>query len=80
MQQNQKNVEDIPTVELKAAAFDITKQLQFLQGQLSVIEQELVRRAQSQSNEVPQGPIPRISEKAPEHTIPPPPDGYTPTA
>ena len=41
-----KEVIDIPTIELKAFAYDLSKQFQFIQNQLSVIEQELIRRAQ----------------------------------
>ena len=42
----QRDVSEIPTVELKATAFDLTKQIQFFQNQLAIIEQELIRRAQ----------------------------------
>ena len=57
----QKDVAEIPTVELKATAFDLTKQVQFFQSQLAIIEQELIRRAQA-AQQPPQGPIPRMSD------------------
>jgi hypothetical protein len=48
----QREVSSVSTVELKALAYDFTKQIQFLQGQLGVVEQELIKRAQ-QSASVP---------------------------
>ena len=67
----QKDVSEIPTVELKATAFDLTKQVQFLQNQLAIIEQELIRRAQA-AQQASQGPIPRVSD------VPVSPDGVVP--
>jgi len=40
------DVSTLTVIELKAIAFDLIKQIQFNQNQLSIIEQELIRRAQ----------------------------------
>lgn len=71
MNPNQRNVEEVPTVELKATAFDLTKQLQFAQNQLSIIEQELMRRAQESQNAGHHPPFPT----AQLFELPTPPNG-----
>lgn len=40
----QKNIKDMTIIELQAAAYQLSKQAQFIQGQYDVIEQEIARR------------------------------------
>ena len=48
------DVSTLTVIELKAIAFDLIRQIQFNQNQLSIIEQELMNRAQkSKDSEQP---------------------------
>ena len=79
----QKNVEDIPLVELKSIAYDLTKQMQFLQNQLQLVEGELMKRAQAAEAQQPQQPVPVPPQPVPVDLASPPnglPTGHPPTA